>query len=532
MLKTLLKKHMFELNSSFFYDSKKGKLRSKASSIIFIAAYVLLMVGVLGGLFAYLSFSICAPLSSAGLGWLYFCIMALLAVALGVFGSVFNTFSSLYKAKDNDLLLSLPIPVRSILVVRLAGVYLMGLMFSAVIMLPAVIVYWIVVRPGFGGIVGGLVLTLVISVFVLVLSCLLGWVVAKVSTKLKNKSLVTVILSLAFFAGYYYFYFNASQLLQTLLLNAGVFGDSIMHSAYPLYLLGSCGVGDALSMLIVTAAVAAMFALVWVVLSRSFLKLATASDASAKVKYREKASKVRSPRSALLSKEFSRFLNSPSYMLNCALGSLFLVITAALIVIKGDWLMNMLTNEFGLGADMACVVLVLGVCVVAAMNDITAPSISLEGKSLWLVQSLPVQPRQVLLAKLRLHMLLTAVPALICSICICIVLRPGFAPLVLTLLLPLLFALFVALLGLVINVENPNLGWTNETAAVKQSMGVLIVLLSGWVLAAALALGCYFTYAILTSAEFLACCAALLLIICALLYRLLMTRGVRLLQHM
>ena len=34
---------------------------------------------------------------------------------------------------------------------------------------------------------------LLISLFVLALSCLLGWVVAKVSLKLKNKSFVTVV---------------------------------------------------------------------------------------------------------------------------------------------------------------------------------------------------------------------------------------------------------------------------------------------------------------------------------------------------
>ena len=37
----------------------------------------------------------------------------MLAIVLGAFGSVFNTYSSLYLAKDNDLLLSMPIPVRT-----------------------------------------------------------------------------------------------------------------------------------------------------------------------------------------------------------------------------------------------------------------------------------------------------------------------------------------------------------------------------------------------------------------------------------
>ena len=54
------------------------------------------MVGMLGGVFTYLSMILCAPLSAAGMDWLYFALMGLLSVLLGVFGSVFNTYYCLY----------------------------------------------------------------------------------------------------------------------------------------------------------------------------------------------------------------------------------------------------------------------------------------------------------------------------------------------------------------------------------------------------------------------------------------------------
>ena len=141
MLKTLLHKQMTEIFRSYFYDAKKNKKRSKASTTMFFAIYVILMVGVLGGIFTYLSICMCEPMVIAGAGWLYFTIMSLIAIALGAFGSVFNTYSGLYLSKDNDLLLSMPIPVRYIMISRLLGVYLIGLMYSEVVMLPAIIVY-------------------------------------------------------------------------------------------------------------------------------------------------------------------------------------------------------------------------------------------------------------------------------------------------------------------------------------------------------------------------------------------------------
>ncbi len=57
------------------------------------------------------------------------------------------------------------------------------------------------------------------------------------------------------------------------------------------------------------------------------------------------------------------------------------------------------------------------VCTIAAMNFITAPSVSLEGGTLWLLQSLPVTPQQVLQAKVELQLLLTLPAAWLCAGC-------------------------------------------------------------------------------------------------------------------
>lgn len=200
MLKLLLKKQLFEIFRSYFYDAKKNKARSRLATALYIGLFVLLMAGILGGIFTLLAVKLCGPLAAAGLGWLYFALTGGIAVLLGAFGSIFNTYAGLYLPKDNDLLLSMPVPVSSLVAARLSGVYLMGLMYSAVVILPAVVVYWATVGITVSAVLGGLVLTLLISLAVLVLSCALGWVAAKISQKLRNKSLVVVLASLVFIA--------------------------------------------------------------------------------------------------------------------------------------------------------------------------------------------------------------------------------------------------------------------------------------------------------------------------------------------
>ena len=130
MFKALFKKQLMEVNSWLLQDKKKGKRRTGAGMAGMIVLYLFLFFTV-GMLFYGMGNSMCAPLVMSGLGWLYFALMGMIAVVMGVFGSVFNTYSTLYQAKDNELLLSLPIPPSYILAVRLFGVWMWGLIYES-----------------------------------------------------------------------------------------------------------------------------------------------------------------------------------------------------------------------------------------------------------------------------------------------------------------------------------------------------------------------------------------------------------------
>ena len=121
MFKALLKKQFMEINSWLLQDKKSGKRRSVGGMVLLIAVYVVLFAS-LGVVFYGTGLTLCEPMTELGLSWFYFAVMGLLSVLLGVFGSVFNTFATLYKAKDNELLLSMPIPPVCIIASRLLGV--------------------------------------------------------------------------------------------------------------------------------------------------------------------------------------------------------------------------------------------------------------------------------------------------------------------------------------------------------------------------------------------------------------------------
>ena len=525
MLKTLLKKQLFEINRSFFYDQKKGKARSKASSALLIGLYALLVVGVLGGMFTLMAVGLCEPLVQAGLGWLYFTICSLIAIALGVFGSVFNTYSGLYLAKDNDLLLSMPIPVRYILISRLLGVYLMGLLFSGMVMLPMTLVYFFTVELHAAAVIGCILLMLLISIFVMFLSCLLGWVVAKISLKLKNRSFITVFISIVFFGAYYFVYFKAQTWLQQIIANAAAYGSAIRGKAYPLYLLGRVGEGDWLAMGIVSAVILGLFALLCLLLSRSFLRIATATGRTARTVYREKAARVSSVSSALLRKELRRFTASPNYMLNCGFGLLFLPAGGILLLVMGSSLAETVSEIFETWPGSVPVLFCTAICLLASMNDMAAPSVSLEGRSAWLLQSLPVRPWQVLRAKLSVQLLLTAIPTAFCAVCAMIVLPGSLPERLLMAAAALVFVLMMALFDLTVGTKWANPAWTNEITPIKQSMSVTLALFGAWFFAIVLGGGYLLLGWHLGCAAYLGIACAVMLGLSALMLGWLRRRG-------
>ena len=487
MFGLLLKKQLTEIFRGYFYNSKNNKKRFVGSTIGFFILYLFLMVGVVGGLFVYLSITLCKPMYTAKMSWLYFVIMALIAIVLGTLGSVFNTFQQLYISKDNDLLLSMPIPIRSIVLARLAGVYLLGFMYSAVVIVPSVIVYWVVADINSKVIIGPVLLTLLVSVVVLILSCVLGWGVAKISLKLKNKSFITVIFSLLFIGLYYFVYYKVEKILQELLTNLAVYGNEVKAKANILYLFGKIGEGYIPSMIGFTVTLVAVTVLVLAIISKSFIKIATSQGTVAKVRYKEKIIKEKSPFKALLEKEMKKFTSNANYMLNCGFGSIFVILFGGLILIKKELIFEIIDGFVQTTSSMditicegdVVIIFITVICALIALNDMVVPSVSLEGKSIWILQSLPVKPWNILKAKICVQLIITGIPMIFCQICMLLIMRASVIELILAMLIPIAFLVFITLFGMYLGIKRPNLTWTNEITPIKQSLSVAIAMFGG-----------------------------------------------------
>lgn len=498
MFRLLFRKNLTEIFRSYFFDAKKNKMRSRKQIILYFLGFFILIAGILGFMFTSIAYSLCPTLISVGCSELYFLIMSGIAILLGAFGSIFNTYSTLYLSRDNDLLLSLPIPARDIILSRLSVVYLLGSLYSLAALIPTIIVYWCIAGISVSRIFGALALILIITSLVLILSCLLGWCVAKLSQKLKGKSFITVLASLVFIVVYYVFFYRAEDFINDILEHALLYGERLDSSAHFLILFGRIGTGDFLSTLLFLILTSAALFLTWLLLKNTFLGIITGktrkkrSSGSAFSDSATVRTVTRTPFSALVRKEFKKFTSSSTYMLNCGLGILLIPALGILLLVKAPDLLSAISAIDPSGAssflasisDTAIIIVCVAVIACSATIDVAAPSISLEGHNLWIPQSLPIPTHHILLAKATPQFLLTLIPTLFTSTCILIILRPSILISILYLLFIIIYSAFSALFSVYIGLHFPVMTWTSETTPIKQGAAALIAIFGTFLIAA------------------------------------------------
>jgi ABC-2 type transport system permease protein len=317
--------------------------------------------------------------------------------------------------------------------------------------------------------------------------------------------------------------------LTELLAMVGDIAEKVKGPLFPFYHMGRSAEGKPLSFLIFAGIVLGIFLLVYLLLSHSFLSLATTNKGAAKKAYKRERTAQKSVGKALLGKELKRFVASPTYMLNCGLGALFLPIAGVvMLVFRADIqiVLPVFAELFG-NADVVPLLLAAVACTMGAMVDITAPSVSLEGKHIWILQTLPVNAAQVLHAKLKLHLLIAVPPTAFAVICLLIATTPSLPFCFLIPLATLLFTALIALFGLFMNLKAPNLAWVNETVPVKQSLSVTVTLFGGWGFVFGLGALYIPLHGHIAPALYMGLCCVILAAACACLFHWINTKGAK-----
>ena len=177
---------------------------------------------------------------------------------------------------------SLPEGIKAItnmLWAKFFGSYIMGLFYSLVFMIPGVLVHLQFTQPNLLGFIFTLCVPLLLGFLSLILSCLLAYVVFVISSRISNKNMLTVLLSVLFLAGYYILYEKSQDIFQAVLNSAADVALWIKRFAHPFYQLGLGVQGNTLSVvtfcITVFLAVAVAGSLLWMLYRRALVKRKT-----------------------------------------------------------------------------------------------------------------------------------------------------------------------------------------------------------------------------------------------------------------
>lgn len=301
--------------------------------------------------------------------------------------------------------------------------------------------------------------------------------------------------------------------MNALATEGAAIGRAMNSWTWPLYALGTGCAGNLGCLAAFLAVCAVAFAGTYWLLCVTFLKTATSRRGGKKRRLNMGALKAGTPSRAITGKEWRRFLGTPVYLTNLGLG---VVMTAALtpagVIFQGR-LKPMLEVMSAEGLDIGGYLPLL-ICAMlgflAAMMFVSAPSVSLEGKSLWILKSMPVSPEQILRAKLLFHILLTTPVTVLAGWILSAVYGCGGAAILLCGLVPGILTVLCGTLGMVRGLKWAKLDWLNEAYPCKQGMAAFVTMFS--MMGLPLVLGaCYvLTARILSVNVFLVLCALVL----------------------
>lgn len=496
----IILKALFRNRLRFSADASSGK---KAVTLI---AFGMLYFAIL--IFAVLiTVSVGSALATSGFAWVFYFVLLLTgALFVFVFG-IINLVSTLYLSKDTDFYSTLPVNPTTVFAAKMLYVYLTEAVIAVGVILPAAVVYGIVIKAWAWYYIITLATVLITPALPLMVASIIAVPVMYIAGKLKNRSTVTlilyIVLFLGFFAGYMYFIFAMNNMT-----DMDISEDQIANIAravtvmgyvmYPYLALSSAALGapmyglglgaaTAINLVIFVCSSCALIGIVLFLGKLMYSQSAKANNQTDTSKAKNGEFKTSGTLKALVRREFNLALRTTQTAFQCF--SVYFLPAIMAVVFSILWKKTFAMPE---EADIATnpnniffIVCSMLCAMSASVGNAAITSFSREGTAIASIKTLPVSGRTVVKAK----MLTWGIPAVVSTV-ISVVIANAFSfqavRFIISLILFSAFILAYTLFGILWDMMSPKLKWNNPMEAVKgnthSSIGMFIVMGVGFVL--------------------------------------------------
>lgn len=475
---SLLKAALSQDMNMFKYSVKRNS--SKLKKILF-PVFLFIAVCVSIGTYAYMIGKELAPYH---LTYVMLSMFVIIVTVMSFIEGIYKSQGILFEARDNDLLFSLPIKKSQILFVRIVKLLLFQLIYNFMFLLPAFVIYIYFEKPTINFYISSLLMSLLIPIIPTVISSILGYIIKLLSSKFKSKKIIQTLLSSVVFLVIFYLCMNLDGFIQGIASKATSINEMLIKIYYPLglyiNLIDNFEILDLLKLILINLIPFGLFVLFG---SKSYFKIISNSKSSAtkhKINNKKKFIIKRKPIVSLVRKELKRYFSSPIYMFNTSFGLLLCVVVTIILCFKGQGVFDMILADYGVKGELSLsIIFYFFILFVCSMTSITSSSVSLEGKTINITKSLPIDEKTILNSKILTCYAIELPFILFGYILFFIKFKPSLLYVVLITLLGILMILLNACIGLITNLKYPKMNAMNDTEVVKQSMSSMISIFIG-----------------------------------------------------
>ncbi len=484
MLASLFKitfKENFSLKRIFGFDIKQNKLKALLIGFAIIWGLGATFLGI-----GFLFFDLGAILEAQNQTEVLLNFVYVYLIGMTALMTLFRANYYIFQYKDYAFLGPLPIKPVIIMITKMLVMMVVLYIPNFIMTLPLIFVYFFYQGISIISLIMLILGFLLIPMLPIVLVSFLSLLIARLTARLRHKNLFNIIIMVGIMIAYMLFSFTSvsSEDVNPLLAQASALeGLSAIYS--PLrWFVNSVHQQSWLDLLFLFGSHAGIFTLFLFVVS----KLAIKTNQWGQVvitKSNKKGYKVASSSllKTLVNKEFRKFFASPLYALNCGVGIVIMLVFAVMSLFSrhafGDF-MPLLAQE-GISVAFPIIILV-GFCV--AMTYTPAISLSLEGKNMWIIKSMPVKAVTIMWGKILYNLLMIVPTSILAIILMSIGLGINLWDIAALLGWTISFSVSISLFDACLNLLFPKITFTNETEVVKQSIAALFAIFGGFFLLA------------------------------------------------
>ena len=458
----------------------KGREKNRASLLV-LAAYI--FVGLVVAAYSFLL--------AFGLGALELTDMIpgyalMLTSLITLFFTTLKANGVLFAYKDYDLLMSLPVKTETVIASRFMTMYVMNLLFMMVVMLPMGAGYVIWARPGIGFYPVWILGMLAAPLIPTTIATVIGAFIILITSRFRHANVLATVLTIGFTCGILALTTGLSGVDEEAMAAAdfGQIGSmmlGVIHRIYPPTVLFERAVvsSDWLAFLAFAG-----ISVVWYLIFQKAVSLKYKSMNTGLMTWHTRGDyklgtlKASSPAAAICKKEAKRFFGCPVYAANMGIGIVMMLVFGVMLGVMGPEKLAQWLSLPGMEGVLAKLLPYM-IAMLQCMSCTTCVSLSLEGKNLWILKSLPLEKKTIYQGKILFNLLLTVPAGLLVSLIAAVRFPMDFGMRLLLFLIPMVYAVFTSVLGMYFNIKMPKYDWSSETAVVKQSASSMAGIFTG-----------------------------------------------------